>query len=340
MNVTFLANHDRWELGRLRPFLLVAKWIHAPITEQPIQLPREHPARRTQTPAVASIAAPLPAAAAVDRKSVDANVARLNASAPVESAKPPVANANVYFSEFSRSIGFVFIGFLILGLATCGRQFRNPDKGILAALTIAALLAVWIRLTQIGNMNGRYFFIVVLIDSAFAAMGCLAATRWIGQMARQWFGTRFHARLAQATIFGGILVAGWIQAFAHQHVHRDLEVQLGRLIRQQAGPVQSVACDEYSMRTAYVAAGAMPQVVTYDDFLDPQNSATTPDLLIFSRSPSRALSPIVHRAAELGMEPLDLPASSQSGFVIFVRKVASVAAFEGPSVDATLTSLP
>jgi hypothetical protein len=344
MNVTLLANHNQWELGRLRPFLLVAKWLHAPIADQPIQLPREPHTRRPAHPdfsAVARrVATPLANPQALAKALVLAQGGMDPAPSP-QIAKPrSPSKGRVYLNEFSRSIGFVFIAFLIWGLVHCRRELLNPDKGILAALTVAALLAVWIRLTQIGNMNGRYFFIVLLIDGAFAAVGCLAAINWFGRRVGQRFGGRLPARSLPAVFFGCVLAAGWMQAFCHHHVHRDSEVRFGKWIREQAGAIESVACDEMSMRTAYVAAGGMPAVLTYEDFIDPLSEQHTPDLLIFSRSSSPSLAAVAQRAVELGMAPLDQAAFStaKSEFVVFVRQSPAPVSLKA-SVDAKLTSL-
>jgi len=185
------------------------------------------------------------------------------------------------------------------------------------------LLAIWVRVSEIGNLNGRYFLILVFIDAPFTALGGLALIRRIEQMAVDRRIDWLRPGRGSAVVVGCLLVAGLAQALTTHHTHRDKEARLGRWIGRQAGAFHSVIADFQSIRPAYVAGGGMPDVVTFDEFYEKRFDRSPPDLAIFYPASFREglLFHLVRRMARLGLTPLDLDGFSQAkpDFAVFVR---------------------
>jgi 4-amino-4-deoxy-L-arabinose transferase-like glycosyltransferase len=297
VNVTLLANHSQWELGRLSPFLLLGKFVQAPA----------HDAAEPAT------TVPVPAAS---------SVAHVEGSATVSEGGPSPA-VQQYFRELTRTLGPVFLVLTLIGFVRDRREFLDPNKAVLGLLTLAVLLAIWIRVSELGNMNGRYFLILVFIDAPFTALGTLVLIRRIEQF-------RFDRRIdwlqpgrVSAVVVSVLLLAGFVQAVSNHHRNRDNEARLGKWIARQAGAFHSVIADFTSIRPAYIAARSMPDVVTFDEFYQKRFDRFPPDLAIFHPASFREglLPHLVRRMARLGLTPLDLDGFSHAKpeYAVFVR---------------------
>ncbi len=295
VNVTLLANHSQWELGRLSPFLLVGKFVQAPLHDAASQLPA---------------AAPAPV------------VPHMESSASVSDGSPS-STAQLYFHEMTRTLGPVFLVLTLIGLVRGRRELLDPNKAALGLLTLAVLLAIWVRVSEIGTLNGRYFLILVFIDAPFTALGGLVLIRAIERFALDRRIDWLRPSRGSAVVVGCLLLAGLAQAFSTHHRSRDNEARLGRWIDRQAGAFHSVVADFTSVRPGYAAARTMPDVVTFDEFYQKRFDRSPPDLAIFHPASFREglLPHLVRRMARLGLTPLDLDGFSKAkpDFAVFVR---------------------
>jgi len=309
MNLTLLAHHPHWELGRLSPFALIGKWVRTPVPESPVS-----------TPAVAA----------------DASASARTPSAPVtmpaiphaEAIKPAanptaVATLGLYLHEMVRTLGYAFLALTFIGVIRGRREFLDSRKAVLGLLTLAVLLAIWVRVSEIGTMNGRYFLILVFLDAPFAAIGALEIMRALEKVRLQQDATWLRAGGASAAFAFCLLAAGWAEALLTHHSHRQREARLGRWIAQQSAELHSVVADFNSVRPAYAAGRGMPDVVTFDEFYETRFDRSPPDLAIFYPDGFRKdlLPHLIIRAAKLGLTPLDLAGftKGQAEFVVFVR---------------------
>lgn len=309
VNFTLLAHHPRWELGRLSPFALVGNWVRSPLHEGPATSPRPpaNVSTSAKAPAVAMTAPAIPHA---------------------ESAKPAsqttaASTVRLYVYEMVRTLGYAFLVLTLIGLIRGRREFLDPRKAVLGLLTIGVLLAIWVRVSQIGTMNGRYFLLLVFLDAPFAAIGALEIM-WALEKARlQQRVSWLRAGRASMTFATCLLAAGWAEALLAHHSHRHREAQLGRWIARQSGHFESVVADFNSVRPAYVAGHGMPDVVTFDEFYEQRFDRSPPDLAIFYPDGFRKelLPHLIIRAAKLGLTPLDLSGflKGKAEFVVFVR---------------------
>jgi len=310
VNVTLLTHHPQWELGRLSPFALVANWMHT-VHEGP---------KAIQPRAPVTSAGPNTNVAAAPVATPSAPHAE-GAKLTVETTT--IATLRLYLYEMVRTLGYAFLALTLVGLIRGRREFLDPRKAVLGFLTLVVLLAIWVRVSQIGTMNGRYFLILVFLDAPFAAIGALEMTRglenaWL-RRGLSWLRPG-RASVAFAMV---LLAAGWAEALLTHHSHRHREAQLGRWIAHHSGRFDSVVADFNSVRPAYAAGRGMPDVVTFDEFYEQRFDRTPPDLAIFYPDGFRKelLPHLIIRAAELGLTPLDLAgfARGKTDFVVFVR---------------------
>ena len=110
VNVTLLAHHYQWELGRLSPFLLVEKWIHAPVTNELAMAPPAPPASR---PTAVDIPIPQPNTSIAIPAIPHAEGAAKLEGTVTES----VSVARQYFREMARTLGVVFL--VLTGIVSC-----------------------------------------------------------------------------------------------------------------------------------------------------------------------------------------------------------------------------
>jgi len=247
--------------------------------------------------------------------------------------------------EITRTLGLPFFALTFLGLVHGRRRLFEPENAALGLLTLAIPLAIWVRLSQCGNLNGRYFLLLVFIDAPFTAWGCLALLRWIEQFARQHASRWAQAASGPAILAACLLTAGWAQALASHHGHRDVQARLGKWIGAQGGRFRYVVSDLQSIRPAYIAAHEMPEVVLFDEFYEKRFDRSPPDLAIFYPTWYRPelLPDLIRRAARIGLTPLDQTSFSAAKpeFVIFVRqKVLMLGQRQELGLGAMATALP
>ncbi len=198
----------------------------------------------------------------------------------------------------------------------------------------ALLLAVWVHLWAQHSTCLRYVFPIVLMSSGFAGLGLLRLSAmvgpWVGQWMGRWKGTvalslgqdrdnprpRRHGilRASPAVVVGAISLA---TAFAWNSGPRTAKVELGRWIRNQAGPSPVLfGPDGFTQVVNYYAQGRC-------DSFSPTADKETVMLLLKQCRPNIVLLPRDEAAFErveylvrflegAGFQPLDqarLPAS-------------------------------
>jgi hypothetical protein len=320
MNVTLLAHHPTWEFGRLSPFAVVAGWVHAPAPSE---------AKRAATTKSAPPAAIVQTPAAPSRPAATAPAPTADAVNTADSTKDgretkgqTALLARKYCVEMLRGVGVPFLVLALIGFCSSFGGLRDPRVALLPVWTAATLVAIWIQLAHAGEMNGRYFLTLTLIDAGFAAAGCLTVMSWL--QTAVWQPTnRINRLVAAGLVPACLLAAGWTQSFSTRHTSRRMEVKLGRWARAQSGPVHRAVSDFQAVRPAYFAAGGLPEVVKYDEFFDAEFDRDPPDLLVIdphSFAP-RLLPYFLERATDLGLVPLDQHefSSTPAKFLIYVR---------------------
>jgi hypothetical protein len=328
MNVTVLVHHPQWEFGRLSPLSIVSGWVRTSATHE-VPMPTEQSA--VAVPATATVSTvPLSAAGPTP----GAQIALAPTVVPRATKSPTSSELRGYLIELLRTLGVPFLVLAAIGWLTSLPSLRDPRFALLPVWSAVTLLAIWIQLRHAGEINGRYFLTLAFVNAGIAGAGCLAAMQWLRAAA-----SRFPNRLSRIVAAGLIpvclLTAGWTQAIASRHNSRRAEAKLGLWARSQSGPIHRAVSDYQAVRPAYFAAGGLPAVVTYDEFLKQEYDQHPPDLLVIDPNSftPRLLPLFLERARDLGLVPLDQRAFSAAParFAIYVRPQQSV---DAPAIKA------
>ncbi len=223
----------------------------------------------------------------------------------------------------ARTLGVVFLTLTLIGFVRGRRELFDPNKAVLLFMTAAVVLAIWVRVSEIGNYERTLFLILVFVDAPFAALGAQGAIRGLERLGLDRGIAWLRPRRA-ATLFAAcLLVAGWTEALLAHHTHRDTQARLGKWIATQAGQFQSVVADFNSVRPLMRRAEKCP---TWSPSMSSSicGSIVTPPTWRSSIRPGSARNcfRIWWTAARLGLTPLDQKAfsSTKPEFVVFVRK--------------------
>jgi hypothetical protein len=188
---------------------------------------------------------------------------------------------------------------------------------------VATLAAIWMQLAHAGEINGRYFLTVAFIAAGPVAVGCLAVIGWLQRTFVQASATRTNRLVAAALVPVCLLAAGWFQCFTTRHTSRHKEAKLGLWAKAHIGPVRRAVSDFQAIRPAYFAAGTLPEVVKYDEFLDADFDRNPPDLLVIDPRTftPRLLPYFLERATDLGLVPVDQHdfSTAPPKFLIYAR---------------------
>ncbi len=229
VNLTVLAHHSQWELGRLSPFALVAKWV---------QSVREGPAA-AQAPSAATSAVPntkAPAGPVAAPSVPHAEGAKLTEKTTT------IATLRLYLYEMVRTLGYAFLALTFVGWIRGRREFLDPRKAILGFLTLVVLLAIWVRVSQIGTMNGRYFLILVFLDAPFAAIGAIEVMRGLERCSVATRHVLASSRSSECC-FCNVLARGWVGRGAFDASQPSpSRGPIGAVDRSSLGPLRFGGC--------------------------------------------------------------------------------------------------
>jgi hypothetical protein len=240
VNVTLLKSHNQWEWGRLSQFEICLQWVRSGLESDGVSsaLPSSTTASHDQ----------------VAHSNSDDNLSR-TAVTKSPSTEGPVHN---YFKRLLRTLEPVTVILMIEGLLICFRSFQQRDKHVLAFVAAGFLLAIWIRLSQIGEINGRYFFSIYFLMIPFVATGFLWSFHIVVQFGRRLFSSA-PLQIMPAVGLSLILICVYLTAALDaDHRHREAERSLGMWLKERYGPLDSAVTNRGALRVGYYAFGAQP----------------------------------------------------------------------------------
>jgi Dolichyl-phosphate-mannose-protein mannosyltransferase len=343
MNVTLLAHYPTWEFGRLSPFAVVAGWSHSPAPAEPQpSVPADALALATTTPAPTAGATSGPVTSAATTSDASASAASVPATA--ESKPRNAGLARRYWFDFVHTLGVPYLVLGLIGFWNLRGRVRDLRFALLPLWSIATLAAIWMQLVHAGEINGRYFLTLAFIDAAPVAAGFVAVVQWLQTVAVPAQAPRRNRLVAASLVPVCLLAAGWFQCFTTRHTSRHKEAKLGLWTKAHIGPVRRAVSDFQAIRPAYFAAGTLPEVVKYDEFLDADFDRNPPDLLVIDPhtfSP-RLLPYFLERATDLGLVPLDQQAFSPGPpkFLIYARPPKTASKATPPGLQLAHASQP
>jgi len=222
----------------------------------------------------------------------------------------------VFVNQFAEKFEYVSLVFLLIALVCRGREWFDRDHLPMYLLFAGILLAIWVRLAQFGDINGRYFLTAYLIALPVEAVGVLIVIdrlrTWTARVAwRDWLPRMvpFAILLALATVFG-------VKTVMRRHKGRIAQAELGLRLREQLPPFRVIEVDRSAVRVGHFALGSLPQV-SFDDEGDGP-PPREPDVII---SAIPVPPSVRERARHCGLVEFSTPdlQPEDSGFRVFAR---------------------
>ncbi|MEX2120869.1 MAG: glycosyltransferase family 39 protein [Pirellulales bacterium] len=300
VNLTWLAEYPRWELGSFVRLQYVMLWCRSAAGLPPASVEPAPPA--TATPAAA--AAPTPSGPAMPAPPPQ----------PAPQRMSPGRTLVVFANTMRRSMGAVFGIVWLIGMWGWRPIWLRREHRPLTAMVICTLAGIWIHLWYAQATSSRYALTIVLLGSHCAALGWLGVCHWLARLAHK-LGESWprppglqsaHLLAVTMVLFGAI---GLGTALAGSYEGRRREAELGKWLLANFGPGQRVVTSsQMSLLEHYAQSPA--------DALPPHAGrewsgralvACQPEIAVFSRREvqSDVLEHLLDEAARIGMKQVD-----------------------------------
>ena len=271
VNCTVLKDRDEWELGRFTHFRNFYEWACGHVSMDNIHVSKQKPrpwsvdlidAPKSTLPPKIVNSPKLPSDVAVaqrPRSSKQPPVAQnpvkitpaIIAAATPPTGPPPEAVSNpltdgrgfTYLKQIGRKFEPIHLLLMAIGLCGCWRVMFCRDKIVLTVVFCGLMVAIWIRLSQIGDMNGRYFLSPFLVALPMAAIGLLRLLSSVGRLAEKL--RENSPRLASVVPLAVPFVLTTFcitDAVTATHKQRRAQAKLGEWLERELGPFDSVSC--------------------------------------------------------------------------------------------------
>lgn len=301
INLTWLAEQPRWELGNFHRLEYVALWSQAVC--QSVRGDKHDDAR----------------AAAMDSTSsaADARTAPAALAAPAKNLQAPVAMPRrmgagrtlwIFINTLRRGFGVLFGLCWLAGFAWRPRLWLRRDHLVLFLVAGCVAAGTWVHLWYAQATSSRYFLAIVLLAAPCAAMGCCGACRGL-ERATSWlfaWTTFVPQRIALARSVAAMLMlfiaAGAAEIVASRYDGRRREAALGRWIVGEFGPGRRILTPGPVGLIGYYARAAGDSLDTV-----PAPAADSADLAIALRHSiaPEELEAFIATARRQGMRPID-----------------------------------
>jgi Dolichyl-phosphate-mannose-protein mannosyltransferase len=327
VNLTFLKNEEKWQLGRLHHFKEMSAYL-MPEEESPKVIPTNAKPAIPKKPVIASTIKPEQSSITLASLQKKAVVPPIPVNHNPEFSGKPVNGSMkaLYLNTLIRTHEPILSILHLIGVLVFFRQLYQIDKLPLFVYYILLLVSVWLRTNYSHNINGRYFHNLFFVTVPFQALGFMVLCRAAGNF------NKFKANLAVPSFrsvpaFGLILfltIIYWTDAFTSHHIKRTEEVQFGKWLHENIEGVNTVLVDHGSSRIGYYAQGGAPEANYHHVLLSDLIKKSPPDLVIlsrlkvskyFKRNTTKLVKP-------LGLEPIEsgIPSSLAKDYLILAKK--------------------
>ena len=274
-NLTILHNYPHWELGKLEHFRMVLEWIG----------PEEAPDPPTPPPVASAIPKSIPASP--PRIETPAAAATIPPAAP-----PPPSGGQAseqspgwfsvsyeYVDSLVQTLKPVPLMLMLIGAIAGRRLLLQRENLILSAMLVAICLGVWIRLTTLGEINGRYFLACFFPAAGSCGLGLVAVIRAVERLTQRY--TRVPA--AKWSAVGLAMVIGVLHVsdvLGDTHPSRLREARIGRALGEELGGSLEIITLPHAARVGYYANGELPSIILDDTPIEILVEDTRADVVI------------------------------------------------------------
>ncbi len=335
VNLTVLRGMNTWQWGRLEHFETVVSWLRDDRSERVAPLTYTLATTSTANKPVAGnnasgdLRLPVYEAATDAAQALAADVAPIvqaSVAADAETSSTPLGAIRTYFRDLQNTLDPVFLILITAGLIAARKSIWVWDKLMLWTLALAILLGIWIRLMQIGNMNGRYFLNLLFVLFPYAAIGFLEVPRLL-RLSGERLARRPIAQWRVSLVcVAAFVIAGTCSAMLSEHPSRDAQIALGKWLRNELGDSDRVLTDIPSARVGYVLKGSLPTLRFARQPLDAMLTEYDPQVVIFTAQELAVWRPAVQQSvikqlAGRGLYPVKLPEPSRlhKNYLVFAR---------------------
>jgi hypothetical protein len=134
---------------------------------------------------------------------------------------------------------------LLLGLWTGRRLLRRADQQIMLAFCATCFAAVGAFWYLVHDIQGRYFFPIVLVSSNYAALGVCRLSELVSLVGGRWLpASNRRYEWATVVVLSAAMVIGCTDAFTTRYKDRVARRDLGEWILAAFGPGQAILGSE------------------------------------------------------------------------------------------------
>ncbi|MHB1034861.1 MAG: glycosyltransferase family 39 protein [Pirellulales bacterium] len=349
VNVTWLQNHNRWELGKFEHVRMIYRCAvsqltgqtevteaRAPTQRQFEEFSRIYHAKSAWDAYLALLADGIPPDPAtlrtlerlLDREGetqLAGEARQLLANAP---RRPSLASISWGVRHtLWRSCGTAYGVLLLAGMALGWRlSFRRDHLPILLVM-LGIVAGMWVFLWDMQELTIRYGLTLVVLSTPLAAVGVLAACERLGGLAFRFARSRRGAVGIVVAMSLAVVAACWVDALGSHDADRAWKVNLGKWICQTLGPGRAVSGPESMYRlVSYYSRGRFTKLNRRLDaeILVRSVRVVRPDVVILPAEspPSAKYRHWIEQSRAIGfceVPPQSLP-EFHGPFAVFVRK--------------------
>ena len=322
-NLTILRDHDRWEWGKLQHFQLALQWAGAIETEN--SPPQTRPVEQSPLSVAGATAGTSEAAPVVPPTLAD-TVPELARQLEGRREQRRVDRSS-FLHLAVRALEPVPLLLMLAGAIGWRQLLIRREHLVLSAICLAVFLGVWVRLSTLGEINGRYFLVCFFPASGAAGLGLL----WVlATLERTWFAMRPRPRAAAAVTSVAVLIGGAhvADAVAGVHPSRDREAEIGRLLGERLGQDRVLVVLPHACRVGYYASGKLPVVVLDDTPIETLLDRHSAEVVILEHgyTPAEHCADLATRLIRRGWRPYELKGLPDADrFVVLTRPILELA---------------
>jgi hypothetical protein len=275
-NLVWLRGHDRWEVSRLTPILLVERWF-----------------RQAADPAVAAASPP--------------STESLLHAPP---SKSPWRLTWTFLNTMERGLTPVFGALMLTGMWRRRKIWlrREHQASFYAAMLLTAGIWIHVWCTQVPSF--RYPLPIVLLGSVFASLALLGASARLVGWAERWSLPRRWQHAAAVAPLVIVAAVGLADSLTRNYARREACARLGRWVGAEYPRARMVSHADSWMRVAGLYAGA--ETIEFADDAAVQEVAaivrqTHPDVILLPRCrlDPRHYPALLDEVSALGYRPVE-----------------------------------
>lgn len=330
-NLTILKNHNEWELGKLDHFRLAIEWV-ADITK----LSSSETPERAQVEATLNVlpntaAQPVVSPEAHATGVADPSLADLPPLQPIPVMSPilepeteqPSFHRNIseYADAAVHALEPVPLLLMFAGSIVGCHLLLRREHLVLSAMCMAILLGVWVRLTTLGEINGRYFLACFFPAAGSAGLGVIWTLAFLERRASRYMSGSSPAVVAVLAIIA-VSAVHVGESLANSHPSRERETRIGLSLRERFGIDQTVVVLPPAARVAFSVGGQRPILLLDDTPIEVLVEKHAADLVILEdyHTPRSRFNDLTAILVERGWTPCDIHQIPDSEhFKVFTR---------------------